>query len=92
LQHEFDSPPSRVRFTLRAYVVDNATRRVLAWREFDETVPAATDDPDGGVVAANRAVQTVLEHLARLCAEAAETWQLSAADAPKRTAGSVPGR
>ena len=71
LQHEFHTQPSRVRFTLRAYIVDNTTRRVLAWREFDETVPAASEDPYGGVVAANRAVQAVLGNLADFCAEAA---------------------
>jgi cholesterol transport system auxiliary component len=81
LQHEFDARPSRVRFTLRAYVVDNATRRVVAWREFDEAVPAATEDPYGGILAANRAVQTVLGQLADFCTAAAGSWQreLSAA-------------
>jgi len=71
LQHEFRTQPSRVRFTLRAYIVDNTTRRVLGWREFDETVPAASEDPYGGVVAANRAVQTVLENLSAFCVETA---------------------
>ena len=75
LQHEFDARPSRVRFTLRAYVVDNSTRRVLAWREFDETVPAATEDPYGGILAANRAVQVVLGQLADFCTAAAGSWQ-----------------
>jgi len=71
LQHDFAGQPSRVRFTLRAYLVDNTTRRVLAWREFDETVAATSEDPYGGVVAANRAVQSVLKQLASYCAEAA---------------------
>jgi cholesterol transport system auxiliary component len=71
LQHEFGTQPSRVRFTLRAYLVEDKTRRVLAWREFDAVVPAASEDPYGGVVAANRAVQTVLENLSAFCAEAA---------------------
>jgi cholesterol transport system auxiliary component len=71
LQQEFQTQPSRVRFTLRAYLVDDKTRRVLAWREFDAAVPAASEDPYGGVVAANRAVQTVLENLSAFCAEAA---------------------
>lgn len=71
LQHEFGSRPSRVRFTLRAYLLDNTTRQVLAWREFDATVAAASDDPYGGVVAANRAVQAVLMQLADFCGEAA---------------------
>jgi cholesterol transport system auxiliary component len=73
LQHEFQTQPSRVRFTLRAYLVDDKTRRVLAWREFDAAVPAASEDPYGGVVAANRAVQTVLDSLSAFCAEAARS-------------------
>ena len=73
LQHEFLSAPSRVRFTLRAYIVDSATRRVIAAREFEAAIPAASEDPYGGVVAANHAVQTVLENLAAFCAEAARS-------------------
>ena len=73
LQHEFRTQPSRVRFTLRAYLVDDKTRRVLAWREFDAAVSAASEDPYGGVVAANRAVQIVLENLSAFCAEAARS-------------------
>jgi cholesterol transport system auxiliary component len=71
LQHEFGGQPSSVRFTLRAYIVDNSTRRVQAWREFDATEPSASDDPYGGVIAANRAVQKVLQKLADFCAETA---------------------
>ena len=71
LQHEFQTQPSRVRFTLRATLVEDKTRRVLAWREFEAVAPASSDDPYGGVVAANRAVQTVLEELSAFCAEVA---------------------
>jgi cholesterol transport system auxiliary component len=81
LEQDFVDQPSRVRFTLRAYVVDDATRRVIAWREFDETVAAASEDPYGGVVAANRAVQIVLEELADFCAKAVGSWQ---SPGPKR--------
>ena len=80
LQQIFGSGPSRVQFTLRAYLVDSASRRVLAWREFDETVAAASVDPRGGVDAANRAVQNVLRALTGLCIEAAGTWQSLAAE------------
>ena len=69
LQQEFQTRPSRVHFTLRATLLDEKTRRVMAWREFDATVPSATDDPYGGVLAANEAVQTVLKDLAAFCAE-----------------------
>lgn len=75
LQHDFSQQPSRVRFTLRATLMDNLTRRVLALHEFDETVMATTDDPYGGVIASNRAVQAVLQGLAGFCNQAAATWQ-----------------
>jgi cholesterol transport system auxiliary component len=71
LQHEFQTQPSRVRFTLRAYLVDSKTRRVLAWREFDEYAPAESENPYGGVLAANRVVQTVLDKLSVFCADSA---------------------
>jgi cholesterol transport system auxiliary component len=88
LQHEFDSIPSRAHFTLRAYLVDNETRQVLAWREFDETVVAAKADPYGGVIAANGAVQNVMERLASFCAEAAGRW--IPADSRRPKAGKLP--
>jgi cholesterol transport system auxiliary component len=71
LQHEFLAAPSRVRFALRAYLVDTATRRVLASREFEAVASAPGEDPYGGVVAATQAVRKVLEELAAFCAEAA---------------------
>ena len=77
LQQEFQAQPSRVRFTLRAYLVDDKTRRILAWREFDGEVAAASDDPYGGVVAANKAVQRVLEEVSAFCAEAARATRVA---------------
>ena len=69
LQHEFQTSPSRVRFTLRATLVDDKTRRVLAWREFEAIEPARSEDPYGGVLAANRAVQSVLDDLSQFLTE-----------------------
>ena len=62
-----------MRLTLRAVLVETATRRVLALRELDRSVAAASDDPYGGVAAANQAAQQVLADLVRFCAEAAAT-------------------
>lgn len=76
LQHEFGTQPSRVRFTLRAYLVDNRTRRVLASQEFDASAPAASEDPHAGVVAANLAVQSAIGKLASFCAEAARNTRI----------------
>ena len=84
LQQDFGTQPGRVRFTLRAHLVDNATRRVLAWREFDESVATTSEDPYGGVVAANRAVQVVLGGLTSLCAEAAAIWKHAENEGVKR--------
>ena len=92
LQHEFVASPSRVRFTLRAYLVDNDTRQVLAWREFDDAVAAPRADPYGGVMAANRAVQNVMQRLAGFCAETASSWAAAADERRKSGEHSRPGR
>lgn len=74
LQQDFGSVPSQARFTLRATLVDSATRRVLAWREFDTAAASPSENPAGGVQAANRAVQAALGSMAGFCAEAARSW------------------
>jgi len=76
IQQEFFGEPSQVRFALRADLVEEGSRRIIASREFVvvEAAPAAT--PYGGVLAANRAVHSVLESLAAFCVEAAGQWQL----------------
>jgi cholesterol transport system auxiliary component len=69
LQQDFSARPSRVQFTVRAQLIDVVARRVLASAEFDETEVAPSDDPYGGVIAANRALGRLLERLAEFCAE-----------------------
>lgn len=71
LQQDFRNRPGSVRFTLRATLIDENTRRVVAWREFDHSVVTKSEDPYGGVVAANRALQSTLESLADFAAETA---------------------
>lgn len=68
LQQNFQTSPSRVQFTLRAYLSDEKTRVVLAWREFSAEATATSDNAQGGVNAANRAVQDVLAQLAQFLA------------------------
>ena len=75
LQQDFSAKPSRVLFTLRVYVLDTQTRKTIASRELETIVTATSDDPVGGVVAANRAVQTALQHVADFCAEAEKQWR-----------------
>jgi cholesterol transport system auxiliary component len=68
LHQDFASRPSQVRLTLRAVLLDSATREVIAWREFDRSVLAAADDPVAGAAAAQQATQQVLAELAAFCA------------------------
>jgi cholesterol transport system auxiliary component len=69
LQQEFLTAPSQVRFTLRARLIDDATRIVLATREFESLVAAPSETPYGGVQGANQAVANVLDQLVVFCAE-----------------------
>jgi cholesterol transport system auxiliary component len=71
LQHNFQTHPSRVQFTLRAYLMDDRTRRVLAWQEFSDEVEAPSETPQGGVTAANQVVPRVLAKLAQFAATGA---------------------
>ena len=68
LQHEFQDHPSRVRFTLRATLLDDRTRQVLGWKEFEAVETSSSEDAYGGVLAANLAVQAVVSQLATFVA------------------------
>jgi cholesterol transport system auxiliary component len=70
LVQDFTVRPSRVRLTLRVELIDTASKRVLAVRELDEVEAAPSDDPYGGVVAANRALERLLGRLDELCGAA----------------------
>jgi cholesterol transport system auxiliary component len=78
LQHEFTDRPSRVRLTVRVQLTEMPSRRVLGAREVEAVEVAPSDDPYGGVVAANRAVRRVLEDIVAFCGERSrelETWR-----------------
>jgi cholesterol transport system auxiliary component len=68
LQHELAG--SRVRFTLRATLVDKPTRTVVMTREFDASAPTSSANPAGAVAAANVAVADVLGQLTAFCVDA----------------------
>lgn len=80
LQQEFFNVPSRVHFTLRAHILDTATRQVIAWREFDTVAPSNSEDPYGGVLAANSAVRAVVEELATFCVQVSGNTQKNQGD------------
>lgn len=85
LQQDFSAQPSRVVFTIRAYLLDTQTRKTIASRELETVVTAASDDPYGGVVAANRAVQMALQQVADFCVEAEKLWQATRSNATSLT-------
>ncbi|MDB5806495.1 MAG: hypothetical protein JWN73_3817 [Betaproteobacteria bacterium] len=69
LQQEFFRTPSQLRFTLRARLINDDTREVIAIREFEGLVDAPSENPYGGVQAANQAVSRVLDQVADFCAD-----------------------
>jgi cholesterol transport system auxiliary component len=70
LQQDFTSKPSRIQFTLRAQLVDISAKRVLAVKVFDVVENAASDDAQGGVAAANLALQSALDQVLDFCLNA----------------------
>lgn len=63
LQQEFLDGPSQVHLALRAQLIDLRQQCVMGSTDFDVLEPAPSDDPYGGVVAANQAARKLLEQL-----------------------------
>lgn len=84
LQQEFAGQPSQVRFALHLWLVDLDGRRVLGEKELEATATAPSDDPYGGVVAANEAVQKVLEEAAAYVAAEAARLAVPAGESTSR--------
>ena len=70
LLQDFGPSPSRVVLALHATLVRASTRRVLAVRSFEIRVPAPSEDPSGGVRAANEAASTLARDVAAFSADA----------------------
>lgn len=64
LQQEFLQRPSRVRVAVRVQLVDLKESRVVGTRAFEATEEAPSEDAYGGVLAANRAIGTMFDHIA----------------------------
>lgn len=64
LQQEFLQRPSQVRVGFRLQLVELREQVVVGTRRFEVVENAPTDDAYGGVLAANRAVATLLEQVA----------------------------
>ena len=64
LQQEFLQQPSRVRVMVRAQLTDLKESTILSTRAFEAMENATSENPYGGVQAANRAVATLLDQIA----------------------------
>ena len=71
LEQDFSQVPSRARLTLRAVVIETASRQALATKTWDVQVAATHDDPSHGALAASQAAQSVLDQLADFCVDTA---------------------
>ncbi len=63
LRQEFIHPTSEVRLVMEATLMSNKTNKVIASRRFQAVVKAPGNNPYSGVLAANRAVETVLKQI-----------------------------
>jgi len=64
LLQDFTTRPSHVRLTWGAQLVDLKAQQVIGARRFEAIEPAPSDDPYGGVEAANRALSNLLDQVA----------------------------
>ena len=87
LYQDFRTRPSRVQVSLQVRLVDPHGGQILATQVFSDAEPAPTDDPYGGVVAANRALARLLPQIADFAAGVASH---PAPPEPNRTDRSAP--
>lgn len=63
LEQQFFSRPSRVRLALRAQLIETKSQSVFATRYFELFEIAPSDDPYGGVIAANQASAKLIKEM-----------------------------
>lgn len=64
LEQQFFSNPSRIRLALRAQLIETQKQTIVASRYFELLEPAPSEDPYGGVLAANQATAKLLTEMA----------------------------
>jgi len=69
LQQNFTVHPSRVEIAVRVQLVGSGTPSKLASAQFEESEVAPSEDPYGGVMAANRALSRLVGRVAEFCAQ-----------------------
>ena len=69
LQQEFFTEPSQVHLVFRAQLLNMDTRSVLATQVFEITENARSEDAEGGMLATNRAVASLLKAITKFVKE-----------------------
>lgn len=67
LQQEFFSSISQVRLTVQASLIKNSTNQIIASQFFEALISAPSNNPYGGVLAANRAAVIISHRIALFC-------------------------
>lgn len=86
LVQDFSTKPSHVQFTLRVSMIDSATHQVIAISEFNERINANIDNPIGGVLAANVAINLALDKLSVFSSQTVINWAQSKVELQKKYA------
>lgn len=68
LQQDFLSNPSVIKMAVNAELIDAKDDKVIATKRFSATVKTSQNNPYGGVMAANRATQQILQQIVRFVA------------------------
>jgi cholesterol transport system auxiliary component len=67
MQQQFWQHPSVYQMSIQVQLINETMNQPIAAKRFTATVPATSDDPQGGVAAANVAVQQLLPQIIRFC-------------------------
>lgn len=67
LQQSFLQKPSQIQFNVRVQLVNNTSHQVIETQQFNVAESASEDTPYGGVVAANKATEKLLQQITQFC-------------------------
>lgn len=79
-QQNFLDNESEFKMVLQAELINNTNNRVIAERQFTAVVAAPENNPYGGVIAANRATEIIMQQLARWSVQNANLKRLPVPD------------
>ncbi len=71
-QQEFLNPVSQFHIILQATLIDNHNNKIMASRQFEKIIPAQSNDPYSGVLAANKAVDNLIDQIAQFCVQSSK--------------------